>query len=105
MDKKTIFEGDICLLDERVEYPTTGKNPYPVLVLWHGVNGQPLVTKPDDYSPFWTTYSQLIERVEHLELSTAVADLWKTSEIDRTYHNDPYEYMSQEPCDYYPYQR
>lgn len=24
--------------------------------------------------------------------------------IDRTYHNDPYEYMSQDPCDYCPYQ-
>lgn len=24
--------------------------------------------------------------------------------IDRTYRNDPYEYMSQEPCDYCPYQ-
>lgn len=24
--------------------------------------------------------------------------------IDRTYHDDPYEYMSQEPCDYCPYQ-
>lgn len=23
--------------------------------------------------------------------------------IDRTYSNDPYEYMSQEPCDYCPY--
>ena len=24
--------------------------------------------------------------------------------IDRTYRNDPYEGMSQEPCDYCPYQ-
>ena len=24
--------------------------------------------------------------------------------IDRTYRDDPYEYMSQEPCDYCPYQ-
>lgn len=24
--------------------------------------------------------------------------------IDRTYSDDPYEYMSQEPCDYCPYQ-
>lgn len=112
MNKEMISEGDICLLDEKVEFPTTGKDPYPVLVLWHGVNGQPLVTRPDSYSPFWTTYSQLVERIEHLDLSAAVADLWKASEsavqsamIDRTYRSDPYEYMSQEPCDYCPYQR
>ena len=24
--------------------------------------------------------------------------------LDRTYRDDPYEYMSQEPCDYCPYQ-
>ena len=24
--------------------------------------------------------------------------------IDRTYRDDPYEYMSQEPCDYCPFE-
>ena len=59
MSKISVKEGDICILDESVEYSCNPKKPYNVLVLWHGVNNQPLVTRLGEYKPFWTTYSQL----------------------------------------------
>ena len=69
MTRDKIKEGDICTLDESVEYLYNPHKPYEVVVLWHGVNSQPLVTKLDAYKPFWTTYSQLIEVKRHIDLS------------------------------------
>ena len=64
-----VKEGDICILDRNVEY--TGEyDKYKVLVLWNGVNGQPLVTELNEYRPYWTTYSQLIKVVEHIDLNS-----------------------------------
>lgn len=62
-----VREGDICVLDEKVEYPRFAHPPYKVLVLWNGVNSQPLVTKLDEYKPFWTTYSQLVRVEKHID--------------------------------------
>ncbi len=72
MDKNMISEGDICMLDESIDYVTSPNKPYPVLVLWNGVNNQPLVTKLGGYKPFWTTYSQLSERIGHIAIGTEV---------------------------------
>lgn len=69
MTRDKIKEGDICTLDESVAYSYYPHKPYEVVVLWHGVNSQPLVTKLDAYNPFWTTYSQLIEVNRHIDLS------------------------------------
>lgn len=72
MDKNMISEGDICMLDESIEYVTSPNKPYPVLVLWNGVNDQPLVTKLGSYMPFWTSYSQLSEKIGHIAIGTEV---------------------------------
>jgi len=64
--------GDICILDESVEYSTFSEKPFEVLVLWNGVNGQPLVTRTNEYRPFWTTYSQLVKVVGYIDLGEAV---------------------------------
>lgn len=72
MDKNMISEGDICMLDESIDYVTSPNKPYPVLVLWNGVNNQPLVTKLGGYKPFWTTYSQLSEKIGHIAIGTEV---------------------------------
>jgi hypothetical protein len=66
-----VKEGDICTLDESVEYSYCPIPPFQVLVLWNGVNGQPLVTKLTGYKPFWTTYSQLVEITGHIDLENA----------------------------------
>ena len=74
MNRDKIKEGDICTLDESVAYSYNPHKPYEVVVLWHGVNSQPLVTKLDAYKPFWTTYSQLIEVNRHIDLSIKVLE-------------------------------
>ena len=70
MADKRIREGDICTLDESVEFLHIARPPFQVLVLWNGINGQPLVTKLTEYSPFWTTYSQLTKVERHIELDS-----------------------------------
>lgn len=70
MSDRRIREGDICTLDKSVDYLNTEIPPFQVLVLWNGVNGQPLVTKLTEYRPFWTTYSQLTEVERHIELDS-----------------------------------
>jgi len=67
-----VTEGDICVLDESVEYFYTPNEPYEVLVLWNGVNNQPLVTRTGKYRPFWTTYSQLTKIKGHIDLAKAL---------------------------------
>lgn len=64
-----VIEGDICILDESVEYSYVSHEPYEILVLWNGVNKQPLVTKTSEYKPFWTTYSQLTKVKGHIDLA------------------------------------
>jgi len=68
-----VKEGDICILDESVEYSILSEKPFEVLVLWNGVNGQPLVTRTNEYRPFWTTYSQLVEVAGHIDLAEALS--------------------------------
>lgn len=68
MDKNMISEGDICMLDESIEYVTSPNKPYPVLVLWNGVNDQPLVTKLGGYEPFWASYSELSDKIGHIAI-------------------------------------
>lgn len=58
--------GDVCILDESVEYNLFAKEPYEVVYLWDGTNSQPLVTKIYEYKPFWTTYSQLTKVTGHM---------------------------------------
>lgn len=70
-----VKEGDICILDESVEYSILGEKPFGVLVLWNGVNGQPLVTRTNEYRPFWTTYSQLVKVVRHIDLVEALSSI------------------------------
>ena len=67
-----VTEGDICILDESVEYFHTSHKTYEVLVLWNGLNNQPLVTRRGEYRPFWTTYSQLTEIKGHIDLVKAL---------------------------------
>lgn len=52
---------------------------------------------------FDETSLQMSEDEAYQYLDNIIAGKNKTT-IDRTYRDDPYEYMSQEPCDYCPYQ-
>ena len=78
-----VKEGDICSLDESVEYSILGEKPFEVLVLWNGVNGQPLVTRTNEYRPFWTTYSQLVEVVSHIDLVEALSSIQPEQKIGK----------------------
>lgn len=49
-----VTEGDICVLDERAEYSYIAQKPYKVLVLWNGVNNQPLVFFVPNLQSGWT---------------------------------------------------
>lgn len=69
---RDVKEGDVCMLDESVEYSINPKEPFYVIVLWNGMNGQPLVTKCDKYNPFWSTYSQLTKKVSHIDMDSVL---------------------------------
>ena len=69
-----VREGDICVLDEKYSFHFAHP-PYKVLVLWNGVNSQPLVTKLDEYKPFWTTYSQLVRVEKHIDCDEVLSHI------------------------------
>lgn len=75
-----IREGDIVLIDESLAYQYHTRK-YEALVLWNGVNDQPLVTRLDKYCPYWTTYDQIAEIKGHIDLGKKLCQS-KPKEID-----------------------
>ena len=67
----TVKEGDIVLVDESLHYKYFTKK-YKAIVLWRGINQQPLLTNLGEWRPYWGTYETISEVLGHVDLEKAV---------------------------------
>lgn len=51
--KRIVSEGDVVIIHD-TSWDCTKRigEPFEAIVLWRGINGQPLVTKMGEYKPF-----------------------------------------------------
>ena len=63
--------GDVVLIDESLVYKTMNRR-YKAIVLWEGINNQPLLTEVGRYRPHWGTYESIAEIIGHIDLQQAV---------------------------------
>lgn len=63
--------GDIVQIDMGLEYPGNNRK-YKAVVLWCGMNGQPLLTEVGEYKPHWGTYGEIAKIIDHVDLARAV---------------------------------
>ena len=67
-----VVEGDIVVIDESRVYSAPCNPPYRAIVLWNGYNNQPLITRLGTYSPVWSSYEEIVEKVGHIDLEYAL---------------------------------
>ena len=70
--------GDIVLIDtsklgDRF-VKITKPEKYQALVIWNGFNVQPLITKLDEWRPFWSTYQEIVEVLGHINMDYCVLE-------------------------------
>lgn len=86
MDWFKIRPGDIVV-------DTTFKFRSHAVVLWGGFNGQPLLTGPEMYRPYWGTYEKIQEVIGHIDLEKliekAVDDYQKRDDKYVVYNIEP----------------
>ena len=66
---KELKEGD-CVLVHGLSWDGKERiyEPYQAIILWKGLNNQPLITKIDEYKPHWSTYEDIVEVIGHVDL-------------------------------------
>lgn len=70
-----VTEGDLVIMQD-INWDNTKRigDPYKAIVLWRGLNNQPLITKFGEYNPCWSTYESIVEVVGHLDLQQAISE-------------------------------
>lgn len=68
--KHIVSEGDVVIIhDTSWDCAKRIGEPFEAIVLWRGINGQPLVTKMGEYKPFWSSYASIVEIDRHINLN------------------------------------
>lgn len=70
MKAEDIRDGDIVEIDYITEFTKEHINEGKALVLWKGLNNQPLIMRLDrkEYSPIWTCYEYISKVVGHIPI-------------------------------------
>ena len=69
MKEDEIREGDIVEIDYITEFTQEHYNEGKALVLWKGINHQPLIMRlKGEYSPSWSTYYNIGRVIGHISL-------------------------------------
>lgn len=73
--KHKVTEGDIVTIHQS-NWNCTKRigEPYKAIVLWLGINNQPLITKIGEYEPRWSSYGDIIEINNHVNLHRLIKD-------------------------------
>lgn len=67
--KYSVTEGDMVRIHKsNWDFSKRIGEPYKAIVLWCGINNQPLITNIDEYNPRWVTYKDIVEIVGHVDL-------------------------------------
>lgn len=76
MTRYEIKEGDVVTIHEtNWNYTERVGEPYKAIVLWLGTNNQPLITKVGEYEPRWSTYRDIVEINEHVNLHSLIGEI------------------------------
>lgn len=69
MKKEQMIEGD-CVRVHTLSWDKSTRigEPYKAIVLWKGLNNQPLITNINEYRPRWITYNDIVEVIGHVDL-------------------------------------
>lgn len=65
------YAGDVVLIDEGLVYKYFSQK-YKAIVLWNGINGQPLLTEVGKWKPQWGEYETIAEVLGKVDLEEAV---------------------------------
>lgn len=73
MKEHEVKEGDIVRIEYDMEFTKEHVNEGRALILWKGINRQPLVVKLvhlkiGEYNPVWTCYEYIAEVVGHMSI-------------------------------------
>lgn len=72
-----VTEGDCVVIHEtNWNYTKRIVNPYKAIVLWQGINRQPLITKYGEYKPYWSTYTNIVDIVGHVDLKNLFVKIY-----------------------------
>lgn len=79
MKETDIRNGDIVRIDYKEYYTNKQIDPYDAVVLWKGINFQPLMARLDElekgeYRPFWSIYEHISKVKGHISLAEILAD-------------------------------
>ena len=67
--KYVVSEGDVVMIQNtNWDYSERVGKPFKAIILWCGINGQPLITKMEEYKPFYTTYESIVKIDGHINL-------------------------------------
>ncbi len=76
-----INDGDIVLIDYIEEFTKKRVNEGLAIVLWKGINNQPLIVRVKDlergeYNPTWHLYSNFKKKVGHIDLKNIFSEIF-----------------------------
>lgn len=79
MKKEQIIEG-ACVRVHKLSWDNTTRNgePYKAIVIWKGMNNQPLITSINEYRPRWITYEDIVEVIGHVDLENLFNRIYPT---------------------------
>jgi hypothetical protein len=76
--KDIVKDGDIVIIhNTNWDYTKRIGEPFKAIVIWCGINGQPLLVKCEDikkgiYKPFWSSYSSITEIKGNVDLAKLI---------------------------------
>lgn len=87
MKETDIRNGDIVRISYREYYTNRQVEPYDAVVLWKGINCQPLLARLDElekgeYRPVWSVYEHIAEVRGHINFAEMLTD--KMNEHEQT---------------------
>ena len=93
MKENELRNGDIVRVDYIEYYTNEHPKPYDAVLLWKGINYQPLMVKLDElekgeYRPFWSVYEHISEVKGHINLAEILTDKGKEFQKEQLEEDD-----------------
>lgn len=82
MTAEEIREGDIVEIDYIAEFTKEHINEGTALVIWKGLNHQPLVRKLNTRETIWTCYEHIARVVGHIDIEGYMDKALDTAEVE-----------------------
>ena len=93
MKEHEVREGDIVRIEYDTEFTKEHIDEGKALILWKGINRQPLVVKLDhlkdgEYNPVWTCYEYIAEVVGHMSIVDMLKSQCRLGTLDSPTTNE-----------------